>query len=353
MNRPYKKFCIILAMKYNNTIEALLVSPEPSIRWKTKVNVLGENLASPALKKLQKEIKESPLVKKLLSRQNSEGKIITARHIYDKWHGAHWVMASLADIGYPAKDKSLLPVKDQLLEAWLSPWYYNEFEVETKAKVYNGEGVPKMQGRYRRCGSQQGNVLYSLLKLGLKDKRIDNLVERLLYWQWPDGGWNCDRNPEADTSSFMETILPLRGLSLYSKIHKDRKAAEAAKKAAEVFLRRKLFKSERTGKIIHPEFTKLHYPLYWHYDILHGLKVMAEAGFIKDKRCSDALDLLESKMVKGGGWRTGAKYYKVMPDKIQLGGEYVDWSGTGTRKWNEWVTVDALYVLKEAGRVSI
>jgi hypothetical protein len=30
---------------------------------------------------------------------------------------------------------------------------------------------------------------------------------------------------------------------------------------------------------------KLHYPCYWRYDILFGLKVMAEAGFIRDGRC--------------------------------------------------------------------
>lgn len=30
-----------------------------------------------------------------------------------------------------------------------------------------------------------------------------------------------------------------------------------------------------------PNFVLLHYPRYWHYDILAGLKVMAEVGFIK------------------------------------------------------------------------
>jgi hypothetical protein len=337
-------------MHYQSLVNDLLASPEPSIRWKTRVNVLGENPAAPAIKKLRQEIKNSPHVQKLLSRQNADGQIIAGSNIYNKWHGAHWVMASLADIGYPEKDKLLIPVKDQLLNFWLSPYYYTEYKAEDKKKVYGGEGVPKMRGRYRRCASQQGNALYSITKLGLEDKRIEKLVERLLHWQWPDGGWNCDKNPGADTSSFMETILPLRGLSLYSKIYNDKKAAAAAKKAAEVFLRRKLFKSERTGNIIHSEFTKLHYPLYWHYDILHGLKVMAEAGFIKDKRCNDALDLLQSKMLKGGGWRAGARYYKVRDD-VALGGEYVDWNGTALHKWNEWITADVLYVLKEAGRL--
>ena len=68
-----------------------------------------------------------------------------------------------------------------------------------------------MEGRYRRCGSQQGNALRSMVRLGLADERADKLAERLLHWQWPDGGWNCDRNPSADTSSFMETLTADEG----------------------------------------------------------------------------------------------------------------------------------------------
>ena len=43
------------------------------------------------------------------------------------------------------------------------------------------------------------------------------------------------------------------------------------------------------------EFTQLHYPLYWHYDILGGLKVLAEADLMSDPRCSAALDMLLKK----------------------------------------------------------
>ncbi len=78
-----------------------------------------------------------------------------------------------------------------------------------------------IEGRYRRCASQQGNALYAAAKLGLLDRDADRLVERLLHWQWPDGGWNCDKNPTADTSSFMETLLPMRGLALYAAQRDD------------------------------------------------------------------------------------------------------------------------------------
>lgn len=338
-------------MNTKSVIKQLLNSKEPSVRWKTRVNVLGENPDSPKIKKLRLEIKNSPRVKALLAHKDSKGKIISLRNVYDKWQGAHWILASLADIGYPPGDKSLFTARDQLLNQWLSDYYYKEFEVQSKEKSYLKAGVPIMQGRYRRCGSQQGNALYALLKLGLDSERIFNLVERLLHWQWPDGGWNCDKNPSADSSSFMETLLPLRGLALYTKLRKNKKAKDAAKKASEVFLTRKLFKRRSDDKVIHREFIALHYPLYWHYDILAGLKVMAEAGFIKDSRCNDALDLLEQKMLPSGGLPAEKRYYTKVSNTFKLGADYVDWGGTSIKKMNEWVTADALYVLKEAGRI--
>lgn len=340
-------------MKTDTVINHLLNSAEPSVRWKTLVNVLGENPDSKKIKNLQLEIKSSPRVKKLLAKTDSSGKITGNKNVYFKWQGAHWILASLADIGYPAGDKFLFAIRDCVLDQWLSDYYYKEFVAESKEKSYVKEGVPVMNGRYRRCGSQQGNALYSLLKLGLYNELVDNLTERLLHWQWLDGGWNCDRNPSADSSSFMETLLPLRGLALYAELRKNKNAKDAAKRASEVFLSRKLYKRRSNGNVIHTEFTKLHYPLYWHYDILAGLKVMAESGFIKDPRSNDALDLLEQKMLPSGGWPAEKRYYTKVSNDFKFGADFVDWGGTSIKKLNEWVTVDALYVLKEAGRIKI
>ena len=94
----------------------------------------------------------------------------------------------------------------------------------------------------------------------------------------------------------------MRGLHLYGTRFRKPRALEAAEKASEIFLSRNLYKRKSDASVIKDEFTKLHYPLYWHYDILFGLKVMAETGHIDDPRCANALDLLESKQLPGGGW---------------------------------------------------
>jgi hypothetical protein len=98
-----------------------------------------------------------------------------------------------------------------------------------------------------------------------------------------------------------------------------------------------------------PHFLKLHYPCYWHYDILFGLKVMAEAGLIGDPRCQSALDLLESKRLPDGGFPAEENYSRRSSPQIS-GYSPVSWGGISTKRMNPFVTADALYVLRAAGR---
>ncbi len=197
----------------------------------------------------------------------------------------------------------------------------------------------------------EGNALYALLKLGLADGREEELVARLLATQWPDGGWNCDRHPGAQNSSFYESLIPLRGLALHAQLRRSPRSRDAAKRAAEVFLKRRMYRRLRDGRIIHDDFLRLHYPPYWHYDILSGLKVVGEAGHLGDGRCRDALELLESKRLPdGGGFPAEGKHYTVT-DEVRNRRSLVDWGGTSKRRMNEWVTVDALAVLRAARRL--
>lgn len=336
-------------MGHAELIEQLLKSEEPSIRWKARVKLLGENRDSAGIKKLEAEVKASPRVEALLQKVDKNGRMTT--QVYAKWQGAQWVFMTLADLGYPRGDKSLQATADEMVSAWLGDRFFKAVVAETKPDAYKKlrEGIPLMQGRHRTCASQQGNALYTVLELGLDDERIHQLAERLLYWQWPDGGWNCDKEPDADSSTFIHTLWSMRGLHAYAERTGDKKVRAAVKRASEVFLTRNLYKGAHNGKVIREEFVKLHYPLYWHYDILGALKVFADIGITKDPRLNDALELLREKELPSGGWAAESKYYTKVSKQVSLGADYVDWGGTSKKKMNEWVTADALYVLKEIG----
>ena len=100
----------------------------------------------------------------------------------------------------------------------------------------------------------------------------------------------------------------------------------------------------------HPE--SFRYPTYWHYEILMVLKVLAETNKLHDKRCSKGLDILEGKRLPDGGFPKEDKY----DQSSNTNSRYFtpgDWNPTSIKKMNEWVTIDALYILKEAKRIDI
>jgi hypothetical protein len=307
---------------------------------------VGEDPDSQKIQKLHFEIRRSQRVRQLLSERGPDGKI--PHHPYGKWYGAHWVLADLADIGYPTGDESLMPLREQEYE-----WLFSDTHLQTAPYSKSRTGKKFLDDRPRIHASMEGNAIFSILRLRLQDTRIEELVDRLLRTQWPDGGWNCDRRPppaNPTISSFHETITPLRALASHAKTRNSSRSRSAAQRAAEIFLKRKMYKRQRNDRVINQSFVKLHYPPYWHYDILIGLKVMSEAGFIKDKRCTDALDLLESERLPNGGFPAEARHYhsrKHPRSAMPL----VDWGGVSSIRMNEFVTVDALSVLKAAGRL--
>ncbi len=314
----------------DKTIERL--STEPALAWKVAVNLLGKDEHSIEARKAQAEVRQAPLVQDLIATCDRR------RSAYKKWDGAHWVLSLLADLGYPPGDEPLRPLMEDTFNTWLS-------------RAHETRHLRVLDGRVRRCASQEGYAAWCSLRLGFADSRTDELVSRLLDWQWPDGGWNCDKNPEANTSSFMETLIPLRALALYAKVSGDSRVMAAAERAAEVFLTRQLFRRRRDGQVMDQHFVRLHYPLYWHYDILFGLKVLAEAGLLGDLRCRAALDLLEWKHLPDGGFPAEESFAR--PTRPQLSGySPVSWGGTSKRAMNSFVTADALYVLRMAGRFS-
>jgi len=277
----------------------------------------------------------------LLSERGADGRI--AKHPYTKWTGAHWVLVALADLGYPPGDRSLVPLREQVLE-----WLFDERRLQPRRRTDEAYLAPisTIAGRTRIHASLEGNALYSLLALGVADSRVDALAARLRETQWADGGWNCDRTPSASHSSFEETLIPLRGLIWHARERGSRPSKNAARSAAELFLERRLFRRRSTGARIARDFVELHYPCYWHYDVLFGLKVMGEGGFLSDARCDEALGLLRSKQRADGGFPAEGKFWTLARTKSLR--SLVSWGPATTGKSNEFVTADALCVLAQA-----
>src|SRR5256885_5599670 len=164
-----------------------------------------------------------------------------AGHPYKKWQGAHWRLLSLVELGLTDADDRIVEAVNLVLQWLLGP--------ERKTL--------QISGRYRQHASMDGNGLLVCCRLGMQsDPRVVALATRLTQWQWPDGGWNCDRRPNVTHSSFHESLPPLRGLAAYGGF------PEATARAAEFFLRHRMFRSESDGTGTDPGGLPPHSPPY-------------------------------------------------------------------------------------------
>lgn len=307
-----------------SAVDWLLDSDEPGIVVQAKRDLLGED--DPAE---DGRVLEGPKVRVLLAGQQEDGGF--GVNVYAKWAGAHWRLVALVELGVPAGDPRCVAAAETVL-AWLT------------GKAHRA-GVRTVDGLVRRCASQEGNALAVCCRLGLAaDPRVRLLAESLVGWQWPDGGWNCDPRATGRRSSFHESLAPAWGLHEYWAATGEPAAKEAAERTAELFLDHRLFRRHGTGEPIHPSFVVLHYPPYWHYDVLQALVVLARMGLAGDPRAADALELVDNRRLADGRWRTGGRWWKP-PGSKGSNVEVVDWGRSGP---NEMVTLNALRVLRAA-----
>ena len=316
-------------------IDRLLASSDPTVVLKTRRDLLGE--PEDTLAELRQSIANTDRARRLLGHRRPDGTIAT--NPYTKWQGPHWTLVQLALIEYPPGDDGLSPMRDQVYDWMLSPEH-----MRSPRTVFYDE----QPDRVRRCGSMEGNAIWYSLVLGFGDDRTKSLVDRLIDLQWPDGGWNCDKRREARTSSFMETLIPLRGLYAFGITHQDQPAVEAAERAAEFLLERRLLWRKSDGRLLE-QFLPIWFPIRF-YDPLFALQVMTEIGRIGDPRCRDALAVLESKRLPDRGFPAEIKNARPADTRITRG-SWADWGPGGKTRTNELVTVDALLVLKAAGRI--
>jgi len=206
------------------------------------------------------------------------------------------------------------------------------------------ESIPLINGLYRAHATIHGNALYSASRFGFADDdRARRLATKLLEWQWPDGGWNCDRASAGHRSSFHESAATAIGLAAYHHATADTDTLAAARCTAELLLEHRLFRSLKTGEPIHSSFVSLHWPAYWHYDVLAGLRVLqaVDPTLLHDPRAADAIDLLRSKQHADGRFQADRAWWQA-PTRATSAADVVDW---GKGRPSEVLTLHARSVL--------
>lgn len=187
-----------------------------------------------------------------------------------------------------------------------------------------------------------GMALTYCSHFGAETSLLAGVLDMVLAERMADGGLNCRSTRSGAThSSVHTTTSAIEGFTAYlaaGHVHRAAEVAEARSGAVEFLLAHRLFRSHRTGEVMRPEFTRLHHPARWRFDVLRGLDVVTDAGVVEDDRLADGLEVLRRRRRADGRW-CGASGYP--------GQTHVDYPAP--REPNPWITVAALRILRRTG----
>lgn len=172
---------------------------------------------------------------------------------------------------------------------------------------------------------------------------LESIIDFVLGQQLGDGGFNCRANRSgARVSSVHSTTSVLDGLTEYLADGYAYRADDARAviwTATESLLVRRLYQRRSCREPIREEFTRLHHPARWHFDVLRGLDVIRGSGAAYDDRLDDAVEVVVRRRRADGRWSAAAQY----PGRSHV-------THPPPREAHRWVTLRALRVLAWSGR---
>lgn len=293
-----------------------LLDGDFSIQYQVYRDLLGNNK-----KNLQQRIAKEGWGRRLLSLQNKKGHWGLAFY-QPKWTSTHYTLLDLRNLCISPSTKLIQKTIASILKKEMKHGYTKKYEMNVNKDI---------------CIN--GMVLNYASYFNSDEEYLKPIINYLLANQMQDGGFNC-QSPRKGTvhSSLHTTLSVLEGLFEFRKNNYAYRIQEIKKiesEAIEFILQHKLYKSDKTGKIINPTFTRIPYPPRWKYDILRCLDFFQYANVKYDNRMQEAFDLIITKRKSNGLWRLQAKY----PGKIHFEMEKAG-------KPSRWNTLRALRVLK-------
>ena len=323
----------------SSPVEWLLESSDPSINYLTEKLVSG-NVGD---KELYDSISQSGHIQKLVKDKNSRilGDIKNPDLFY---RGTIWCFAEAVERGLS---------RDNPLVEETAGYIIDRFQLESGG--FSLDWRPPVP-----VACRTGEMMRCLITAGYDSEAVKKGIGWIHENQRHDGGWlhcplagTCDtlkltlfrrsgnglsrENDRNVTSCFYATIACASALLLYPESRKD-----TINRAAEFFLRRKMFRSSRGTPIRpargwNPDFRLPGYPVLCQYDILSGLTFVAGAGFFEDKRTGEAFNLIMQKQLINGSW----KYENTATGMLF---QHADDSGDAHR----WMTLRVLRLLRLA-----
>jgi len=316
----------------------LLAQSNPSVRYLTLTNILGEKEATSEVRRAKAEIMVTGVVPKILSKLKDASWSSPGRFYRDKYKGTVWQLIILAEHAADGKDVRINGACEYILQHSQDPDSFGFSHTERSGNPggIHSDVIPCLTG----------NMIWSLLKLGyLEDERVKEGIKWISkYQRFDDGdgtkpkGWPYDRYEMCwgKHSCHMGVVKTLKALSAIPKAQRSRQTNETISNACDYILAHQIYKqSHNLPKTSKPGWLKLQFPLMYQTDVLEITGILVDLG-IRDQRMKDAIDRIASKQNEDGTWNLEATFN----GRFQVNIERKD-------KPSKWITYRALRVLKK------
>ncbi|MBK8080105.1 MAG: hypothetical protein IPK25_07395 [Saprospiraceae bacterium] len=300
----------------NEEIISWLLEGDVSIQYQVYRDLLGEDKPE-----LRNQIPDTGWGKQFLDKQNPDG-YWGYSYFQPKWISTHYTLLDLKYLQIPPDNTIIQKTLERVLK---------------DEKGHDGGILP--MGTTKKCDvCVNGMALQLLTYFQQNEEDLKSVVDFILSEKVGDGGFNCQSNRQGCHHSSLHTTLSvLEGFFEYLNngyTYRIKDILTAKKSSEEFILMHSLFRSDKTGEIINPNFLTFHFPVRWFYDIFRGLEYFAKSEYPYDTRMQEALDILLRKKTKDGLWKMVSPY-------AGLNHFIMEKAGTPSR----WNTLRALRIL--------
>jgi hypothetical protein len=319
----------------NDVVQWLLRS-EPYIRYRTRLDLLGQPEDHPEVRLARAAMLAHPMVRGLLADLSGwPGGAISSHKKADLLIHK---LAFLAEIGVARGDPGVDAVLEKIM-AHLSEQNVPELLVNIPT-VFGGSGADMWA--WMLCDTPR--LYFSLSKMGVMCSALSESLGRLAAIA-TDIGWPCAASPEAgrfkgpgrktDPCPYATLLMLSALLQTGDKNRPDLRAG------AECLLHLWEHSREEHPFLFHmgTDFRKLKAPFIW-YDILHVTDVLSQMNFLRgDPRIEDMLDTILSKADSVGCYT---------PESVWTA--WKEWDFGQKKQPSPWLTFLVLRILQRTGK---
>ncbi|MFQ5979123.1 MAG: hypothetical protein ACE5OZ_13435 [Candidatus Heimdallarchaeota archaeon] len=302
-------------------LDWLLEEENPSIRYRTLLELQDLPNTSNQVKDTKEAVLESPVVKTILKKMQPEGfwevkkrggQIIGAGVEYADWSTTHFVLSYLVELGL-TKDN---PLVNKAANRYLS--------------------LQQPDGDFwNHYSCLWGINIRTFIKLGFhEDPRLLKTIKLLKTMIREDHGYLCDphegkRKTRLTKSCYRGSVKALFALSELQQLW----AEPYAKRLISYFLNRNvLYKTKKPSEFVTRETGKTIFPFSYRAGLLETLYALAKMGYGEDPRVQNAWTILQDHRTSTGRYildwtpgRTTNRYF--YPGETQTENKWVTFFG--------------------------